>query len=127
MKWAEVGISKDCGASALANACNMLGKDVPYHRIIELAKPQRHGVSLLTLKRAAEDIGLKACLLRTNHSGLCSLAKPIIVHLRWNHFDVISHCDTSVVTFTGPRLWTKIPFWLFKLEWRGVVMILSLK
>ena len=127
MRRGERRNSKDCGARALSTACNLLGKDVPFHQIDELAKPQSHGVSLLTLKRAAEGVGLRAYLLRTNYSGLCSLAKPVIVHLRWNHFDVVLKCDTRAVKLAGRRWWGENPPWWFKIEWTGIVMVLSLK
>jgi len=123
----NVRISNDCGALALIGACKMLGKNVTYNQIIELVKPQREGVSMLTLKHAAEHIGLQTHLVRTNYINLCSLTKPVIVHLRWNHFDVVSYCDAHTVEFKGRSIWNRIPFWLFKLEWSGAVMILSLK
>ncbi|GEM_PF-5689752 len=120
-------ISKDCGARALSRACKMLGKEISYNQIIELAKPQKKGVSLLTLKHAAENLGLQVQLIRTNYLNLCLLPKPIIVHLRYNHYDVITKCNSRNVEIMDRKIWKKTPLWLFNLEWSGAAMVLSLK
>ena len=127
MKLPELRVTRNCGPIALYTVCRMKQKDTDYNTILELAGPDENGVSLLTLKNAAEKLGLRALLLRTNIDGLRSLETPVIVHLRRNHFDVITNCGRRTVTLSGRVLWKKIPFWLFRLEWSGAVLAISNK
>ena len=87
----------DCGAACLTMLADHYGRKLAQEKIAELCKITRNGISMLALKRAAEQLGLHATgaaiplqtLIETN-------PLPCILHWNQSHFVVLYRISQSV-------------------------------
>jgi ABC-type bacteriocin/lantibiotic exporter with double-glycine peptidase domain len=112
-----------CGPLALRYVARRLGIRTDWKKIALLAGTDRRGTSLLGLKCAAIALGLQARTLRTNYPGLRILPKPLIVHMRDEHYEVVQDCEVTGVV-TGGFLRRRIRRIPFIKQWSGVALVL---
>lgn len=75
-----------CGPISLWTASMRLGNAVDLERIIELTFDDARTVSMLSLKEAAEELGLNAIGMKVDWEYLSRLQTPAILFVKGNHF-----------------------------------------
>jgi ABC-type bacteriocin/lantibiotic exporter with double-glycine peptidase domain len=112
-----------CGPLALRYIVRRAGIKSGWKEIALLADTDRHGTTLLGLKRAATALGLQAHLLRTSYVGLQILPAPLLVHMREGHYEVLQACNQTAVV-TGGILRQRTSRNIFIKQWSGVALVL---
>lgn len=75
-----------CGVASLAMATGFLGVPYGIDNLARICYVTREGVSMLTLSRAADRLGLKATTVKVTADRLRHLPMPAILHWNNNHF-----------------------------------------
>ena len=75
-----------CGVASLAMATGFLGVPYGIDDLARICYVTREGVSMLTLSRAADRLGLKATTVKVTADRLRHLPMPAILHWNNNHF-----------------------------------------
>lgn len=78
--------SMQCGVASLAMATDFLGHPYDIDTLSRICYVTREGVSLLTLSRAADILGLKAVAISATVDRLRHCPMPAILHWNNNHF-----------------------------------------
>lgn len=78
-----------CGIACLAMICKYYGKKYSMDCLNQLCFATTEGVSLLSITRAAETLGLKTVGARCEVSNLVNKNLPCILHWNQNHFVVL--------------------------------------
>lgn len=78
--------SMQCGVASLAMATGFLGVPYGIDDLARICYVTREGVSMLTLSRAADRLGLKATTVKVTADRLRHLPMPAILHWNNNHF-----------------------------------------
>lgn len=88
----------DCGSACLTMLAKHYGRKLRQEKIAELCKITRNGVSMLALKKAAEQLGLHATGIAIPlHSLVETNPLPCILHWNRNHFVVLYRISKSVL------------------------------
>ena len=81
--------SMQCGIACLAMICKYYGKGYSIDWLNQLCFATTEGISLLSINRAAETLGLKTVGARCGVSNLVNRNLPCILHWNQNHFVVL--------------------------------------
>ena len=81
--------SMSCGVACLQMICKFYGRNIAQHNLLNLCVPTSEGVSLLSLIKTVEQLGLDATSIRIPISQLNEISLPCIIHWNQNHFVVL--------------------------------------
>lgn len=114
-----------CGSAALAYLLSAMGYQATEHTINPLVGVTQQGTTLYDLKRAAERMGFDAWGERQNYAALRELAKPVIAHVRDDHYVVVTRADADTVDCFDPAFGRHVRLArpVFESAWRGVVLL----
>lgn len=131
-----------CGSGALATLMRYyFGDHVSEEEILisilntmtydEVVDREKYGLSLLDLKRYAEQRGYQAVAVRLNYANLLWLKGPVLIHLEredYRHFAVLKGVRGDRVYLADPsRGNIRMSVNRFAQEWAGVALILGRK
>lgn len=125
-----------CGATCLQMVCAWYGKKMAVADIESICPPAVGGVSMLALKRTAEELGLRAMAGLTALRGIEEIPLPCIMHWRQNHFVVLygirrKHGRRTFMIADparGPVTCTESDmehYWVADTDGKGIVMLLE--
>jgi ABC-type bacteriocin/lantibiotic exporter with double-glycine peptidase domain len=116
--------SSDCGAAALAMVLRSRGRPVAIEQVSQMLLWTPGGVSMLSLRCAAESLNFQARAFRTSSIRLDSVLMPAILFIRGNHYVVIdSIIDDQRVVLRDPAIGRiQIPLERLERVWRGEVL-----
>lgn len=78
-----------CGVACLQMICKYYKKDVPFHILLRYCHTTNEGISLLSLKDAANRLGLHTVCKFITINELCNSPLPCIIHWNQNHFVIL--------------------------------------
>lgn len=78
-----------CGAACLSMICHYYGKSLSLSELSDRCSTTTEGVSLLTLSRVAETLGMKTLCSKLSIKKICDSKLPCILHWNQNHFVVL--------------------------------------
>ncbi len=81
--------SMSCGVACLQMICKYYGRNIDQHNLLNLCVPTSEGVSLLSLIKTANQLGLDATSIRIPISQCNEISLPCIIHWNQNHFVVL--------------------------------------
>lgn len=81
--------SMSCGVTCLQMICKYFGKNYDQKSLEELCAPTNEGVSLLSISRAANNLGFETKSCRLPIEQLKRSLLPHILHWNQNHFVVL--------------------------------------
>lgn len=81
--------SMQCGIACLQMICKFYGKEYSLTQLTELCFATNEGVSLLSISKAAEKLGLHTICGRTTTEQLKLVTLPCIIHWKQEHFVVL--------------------------------------
>ena len=115
-----------CGPAALAVVLKDLGINTSIETIARLAGMDENGTTMYGLADAARKTGCEAVGMRLSFADLQNRKKPLIAHLRANHFIAIQSIGNDRIVFTdqtGVNL--EMPQKEFLAKWDGYVLIVT--
>ena len=127
--------SMQCGIACLKMVCKFFGREYSFNSLSKLCTATTEGVSMLSLREAATNLGLQSKCVQTSMEDLKRNTRPCILHWNQNHFVVLYkfHKDRFYVADPGNGL-VKYNIKDFKKHWistevegieKGIVMFLS--
>lgn len=78
-----------CGIACMAMICKYYGKEYSFETFSRLCTATTEGVSLLSLKKLGENLGLETLCGRVSISQISEINYPCILHWNQNHFVVL--------------------------------------
>jgi ATP-binding cassette subfamily B protein len=81
--------SMQCGIACMAMICKYYGKGYSFETLSHLCTATTEGVSLLSLKKLGENLGLETLCGRISISQISEINSPCILHWNQNHFVVL--------------------------------------
>lgn len=78
-----------CGIACMAMICKYYGKGYSFETLSHLCTATTEGVSLLSLKKLGEELGLETLCGRISISQISEINSPCILHWNQNHFVVL--------------------------------------
>lgn len=81
--------SMQCGGACLAMVSSYYGKSVSLESVSELCHSTAEGVSLMSMVKGANLLGLNAVAVKATLSQLLDIKRPCVVHWNQNHFVVV--------------------------------------
>ena len=81
--------SMSCGVACLQMICKYYGRNIDQHNLLNLCVPTSEGVSLLSLIKTANQLGLDATSIRISIGQFNEISLPCIIHWNQNHFVVL--------------------------------------
>ncbi|WP_024989030.1 peptidase domain-containing ABC transporter [Segatella albensis] len=81
--------SMQCGIACMAMICKYYGKGYSFETLSHLCTATTEGVSLLSLKKLGEELGLETLCGRISISQISEINSPCILHWNQNHFVVL--------------------------------------
>lgn len=126
--------TSDCGPACLDTIARFYGRQFPREFLRNICKLDRHGTSLATLARAAEQLGFRTLAVKVTFKDLIAKAPlPCIAFWPQGHFVVISaawkHKIYVLDPAIGPTSYTRDEFeayWLSDMNSRrGAVLLLE--
>lgn len=78
-----------CGIACMAMICKYYGKEYSFETFSRLCTATTEGVSLLSLKKLGENLGLESLCGRVSISQISEINYPCILHWNQNHFVVL--------------------------------------
>jgi ATP-binding cassette subfamily B protein len=81
--------SMQCGIACMAMICKYYGKVYSFETLSHLCTATTEGVSLLSLKKLGENLGLETLCGRISISQISEINSPCILHWNQNHFVVL--------------------------------------
>ena len=97
--------STDCGPACLRMIAKFYGKELNLGTLRELNYITREGISLLSIKEAAQSIGFKSIAIKVDYKQLSdSVPKPCIIHWNQNHFVVIYKVKGDKIYIADPGI-----------------------
>jgi len=129
-----------CGAGALATLLRYyFGDQVEEEEILlailgrmtreEIQDREKNGLSLLDLKRFAEQRGYQAVGVKLKYSGLSNLKGPVLIHLvreDYRHFAVLKGARGDRIYLADPsRGNVRMSVDRFAREWSGIALVLG--
>lgn len=125
-----------CGVTCLQMICAWYGKKMTVADIERICPPAVGGVSMLALKRTAEELRLRAMAGRVALRDIEDIPLPCIMHWRQNHFVVLygirrkhgRHTFMIADPARGPVTCTESDMehdWVTDTDGKGIVMLLE--
>jgi predicted double-glycine peptidase len=129
-----------CGAAALATIMQYYFEDSVTEeeilaRIIgpmtddDLLDREKNGLSLLDLKKCAEQMGYQAAAVRLNYGNIRLLKGPVLIHLvreDYKHFAVLKGSNGDRIYLADPsRGNIRMSVDRFSEEWSGIALVLG--
>ena len=99
--------SNDCAVACLMMVAKYWGKKLDYRLLVNAARVDRNGASLLGLIDAGESVGFLVNAGKTDLRGLECHDLPVIAHWEGNHFVVVYEVNATQVIINDPRIGTK--------------------
>ena len=81
--------SMQCGVACLQMVCKYYGKDFTSSELDDLCPASKEGVSMLSMKKAAEHIGFRTVCGKFGLKNLSKIQMPCILHWNQSHFVVL--------------------------------------
>lgn len=81
--------SMQCGVACLAMICNHFGREYGLEYLDGLCHSNADGVSMLSIAKVAESVGLQTLTAITSIDSLSGMQLPCILHWNQNHFVVL--------------------------------------
>lgn len=78
-----------CGSACLKMICNYFGKEYGSLFFSEICYVTTEGVSLLSIAKAAKEIGLRTISGSATVNSIIKIESPCILHWNQNHFVVL--------------------------------------
>lgn len=78
-----------CGIACLKMICKFFGREYSFNSLSELCSATTEGVSMLSLREAATNLGLHSKCVQTSMEDLKRNTHPCILHWNQNHFVVL--------------------------------------
>ena len=95
--------SNDCGATCLRMVAKYYGISYSAATMRRETGTDATGVSMLVIKKAADEIGLFSHTYKADWESLCSEIKlPCIIHWNGNHFVVVYKIENETVYIADP-------------------------
>ncbi|AZA84270.1 ABC transporter ATP-binding protein [Chryseobacterium lactis] len=99
MKFTPQHDRMDCGPACLKMVLNILGKDYPIQYLRKLSHISKEGVSLLSIRQAADELGVETIASKININTLNDHGTlPCILHWKKKHFVVLYDVKESIWT-----------------------------
>ncbi|MDR2835939.1 MAG: peptidase domain-containing ABC transporter [Bacteroidales bacterium] len=96
--------SMDCGVACLKMVAKHYGIDIAFEILRNLCHRTRRGVSLLSIKEAAEEIGFKTVAGKITFKQLNQAPLPCIVHWKQEHFVVVYKIKKKYIFVADPGM-----------------------
>lgn len=107
-----------CGASCLAMACSYFGYEVSLDKLSDMCGYGKQGISMLSLSKVANKIGMDAVACILSLDKLINLNHPCIVHWNNNHFVFLHKINTEYAFIADPGMgFIKYPISDFMKHW----------
>jgi len=117
--------SNTCGAAALAYALRLFGADVREGDVLRQVDLHPEGTSMTDLISAARSEGFVAWGEHQNLAALRAVPKPVIAHIRDDHYVVVLSVDGNRVDLFDPAAgYTEMAAEAFSRFWQGNVLML---
>ena len=107
----------DCGAACMATIAKFYGKKISLPAFRSLIHVTRDGASMLSVKRAAEKVGIEAIGVMSGFEGMKNLQVPSIALMQYHFVVVFKATDQGVVVGDPGRGVTTLTTEEFKKEW----------
>lgn len=128
--------SMSCGVACLQMICKYYGENIDQYNLLNLCVPTSEGVSLLSLIKTAEQLGLDATSIRIPISQFNEISLPCIIHWNQNHFVVLYKVKNNKEFFVADPGKGLVSYSLenFKKHWissvsngeeKGIVMVME--
>jgi len=117
--------SYTCGPAALAMVCQAWGIEISQEELADLAGTTKRGTSMFCLWQAAHAVGLEMKGMKLSLKDLARANKPLIAHVRGNHYIVVFSAKDSKVSIADPAISGKIEMDIesFASIWKGYVLV----
>jgi RHS repeat-associated protein len=116
----------DCGPKALELVFQKQHINTSEKEMKKLIVLGRGGATMQQLKEAAQSKGLAAWGIKVNAEQLATLPKPFIIHIRPDHFVVVTNTSTEKIEYTDPhRGDTYRTREKFARIWRGYALVFA--
>ncbi len=116
----------ECGAASLTMILAYYGKWLPLERVREACGVSRDGSSMFSIKRAAENYGLKAAAYKVDAEELEGM-QPAIIHWNFEHFVVFRGMKKGRACLNDPGMGpVEVPMDEFRRSFTGIVMTFEL-
>jgi len=93
----------DCGATCLRMVSMYYGKHYNLDTLKEKCAQRNQGISMLSISKAAEEIGMKTLGVRMDFKQLLKERPfPLIAHWNQEHFVVVIKADRKYITIADP-------------------------
>ena len=79
----------ECGIACLKMVCKFFGREYSFNSLSKLCSATTEGVSMLSLREAATNLGLHSKCVQTSMEDLKRHTHPCILHWNQNHFVVL--------------------------------------
>lgn len=79
----------ECGIACLKMVCKFFGREYSFNSLSKLCSATTEGVSMLSLREAATNLGLHSKCVQTSMEDLKRNIHPCILHWNQNHFVVL--------------------------------------
>jgi apolipoprotein N-acyltransferase len=113
-----------CGPAALAMLAHYLGSEVSERDVVALVALQPGGTSMAELASAAHRLGFAAWGEQQNLSALDVTPKPLIAHVRDNHYVVVLATSAAGIDLFDPASgYRRVQRDEFARQWQGRVLI----
>ncbi len=112
----------ECGAASLTMILAYFGKWLPLERVREACGVSRDGASMLSIKRAAENYGLKTAAYKVDAEDLEGM-QPAIIHWNFEHFVVFRGMKKGRAYLNDPGMGpVEVPMEEFRRSFTGIVL-----
>jgi len=118
----------DCGPAALQMIFDHYGIPSTVDEIERTVQPKGDGVTMLALKRMAEEKGLRAEGWRLTLGDLTKASFPLLLFVHNDHFVVGDSMDNRMIFLRDPAIGRiKMPTFNLPQIWRGETLIVAQK
>lgn len=120
----DATLAPQCGHWCIRRCCELLGVPVELPTIVELMPPSADGHSMLQMAAVLQRIGLETEGRKETVGTLAKRGFPCIVHLKQNHFIVVSGIENGRVhLFDGWGRRSTTSTRVFQNSWSGNVLL----
>ncbi len=123
--------SHTCGLESLAYVMSYLGEEVSSAALEKKVSLTPQGLPMSELARLARETGFTAVGEKRNYRALIDAPKPLIAHIRDDHYVVIVESDRRSVTLFDPARsregFLRVPAAGFQKFWRGNLLRIGTK
>jgi CRP-like cAMP-binding protein len=125
-EWVGQRDRNDCGVASLAMAALAMGRRLVLEEVHAQVQLEARGASLLELRRAAGELGLRAEAVRVGIDHLSAVCLPAVAHLVDGHYVTLFevHVDAIVVGDPGRGV-GRWPIAEFRRRWAGDLLLLA--